>query len=330
MKSGPLKRREFITLLGGAAAAWPLAARAQQPAMPVVGFLRTSLPDTRLTAAFRDSLSEAGYTEGQNVTLEYRWAENQLDRLTDLAGDLVRRQVAVIFAAGNSAATAASAATATIPIVAVIGDDPIERGLVKRLNQPEANVTGVSFFSGAALQGKRVELLRMLAPQAKAIALLADPNNPNTAEHAREARKALHADGIQLRVLGASSEADIEIAFTTLARERISALLIAGDAFFTGHLGRIVALAERQRIIALYNIREYATAGGLMSYGASQIDAYRGAALYVGKILRGAKISDLPFMLPTKYELVINLRAAKALGLAVPDKLLVLADVVIE
>src|SRR5262245_16766592 len=181
-----MRRREFITLVGGMAAAWPLAARPQQPAMPVVGFLRTSLPDTRLAAAFRDSLSEAGYTEGQNVALEYRWAENQLDRLADLAGDLVRRQVAVIFAAGNSAATAASAATATIPIVAVIGDDPIERGLVKRLNQPEANVTGVSFFSGAALQGKRVELLRMLAPQAKAIALLADPNNPNTAEHAQK------------------------------------------------------------------------------------------------------------------------------------------------
>src|SRR5262245_43709915 len=272
-----LGRRAFITLLGGAATAWPMAARAQQPALPVVGFLRTTLPDARLTTALLDSLNEAGYTEGQNVAFEYRWAENQLDRLADLARDLVRRQVAIIFAAGNTAATAASTATATIPIVAVVGDDPVVRGLVKRLNRPEANVTGVSFFSGAELQAKRVELLRMLAPQTKAIALLADPNNPNTADHAREARKALHADGIQLRVLGASSEADIETAFATLAREQIGALLIAGDAFFTSHHRRIVALAERHGVLALYNIREYAAAGGRMSYGASQIDAYRRA-----------------------------------------------------
>jgi putative tryptophan/tyrosine transport system substrate-binding protein len=325
-----LKRREFIALLGGAAAAWPLAVRAQQTAMPVVGFLRTTLPDARLTAAFRDGLNEAGYIEGQNVAIEYRWAENQLDRLATLAGDLVRRQVAVIFAAGNSAASAASAATTTIPIVAAVGDDPVSRGLVRSLNRPEANVTGVSFFSGAELQAKRLELLRMLVPHAKAIALLADPNNPNTADHAREARKALHADGIQLRVLGASSETDIETAFTTLARERISALLIAGDAFFTSHHRWIVSLVERHRILALYNIREYAAAGGLMSYGASQTDTYRRAALYVGKVLKGAKISDLPFMLPTKYDLVINLKAANAQGLTLPTALLALADEVIE
>ena len=308
-----MKRRTFITLLGDAAA-WPLAARAQQTVIPVVGFLRTTLPDARLAAAFRDGLNEVGYLEGQNVAIEYRWAENQLDRLATLAGDLVRRQVAAIFAAGNSAASAAAASTTTIPIVAAVGDDPVSRGLVKSINRPEANVTGVSFFSGAELQAKRVQLLRMLLPQAKIIALLADPNNPNTADHAREARKALHADGIQLRVLGASSETDIETAFATLGREQIGALLIAGDAFFTSHHRLIVALAERQRILALYNIREFAAAGGLMSYGASQTEAYRRAALYVGKVLKGAKISDLPFMLPTKYDLVINLKAAKCAG----------------
>jgi putative tryptophan/tyrosine transport system substrate-binding protein len=325
-----MERREFITLLGGATVAWSLAAHAQQPAMPVIGYLRVTSPDARLMAAFRQGLNEAGYIEGQNVAVEYRWADNQIDRLPALAGDLVRRPVAVIFAAGNAAATAAKAATATIPVVGVLGEDPVLSGVVKSLNRPEANVTGVSFFSGTALVSKRVELMRMLAPQAKAIALLIYSNNPNAADQAREAQNAARTFGIELRVLNVSRERDIETAFNTLAQEKIDCLLLAGDAFFTSHLGQIVALAEHRGLFAIYNIRDYAAGGGLMSYGASQTDAYRRAALYVGKILKGANVSDLPFELPTKFDLVINLTVAKARGLTIPTPLLALADEVIE
>jgi putative tryptophan/tyrosine transport system substrate-binding protein len=324
-----LERRKFIMLVGSAAAVWPHAIGAQQPAVPVVGFLRASSPDARLTAVFQDGLKQSGYVEGQNVTIEYRWADSQ-DRLTAFAGELVRRRVAMIFAAGNSAAAAVPRVTTTIPVIAVIGDDPVNRGLVKSLNRPDANVTGVSFYSGAPLYSKRVELLHMLAPQAKVIALLSNPNASNAAEQASEALKAARTRGMELRVLRVVSDGDIDAAFTTIAQEQIGALMISGDAFFTSRIGRIVAFSVRHGLPALFNIREYAAAGGLMSYGASQTEAYRRAAVYVGKVLQGAKIADLPFMLPAKYELVINLNTAKAMGLTIPTPLLALADEVIE
>jgi putative ABC transport system substrate-binding protein len=317
-------------MLAGAAAAWPLmAARAQQPAMPAVGFLRATSPDARLMAAVRDGLKEAGYTEGQNVAVEYRWTD-LIEQLPALAGEFVRRRVAAIFAGGNAAASAARTATATIPIVAVIGDDPVNARLVKSLNRPEANVTGVSFYSGAELYSKRVELLRMLAPQAQVIALLSNPNVANAVVTIGEAQKAARALGIEIRVLSIISDSDIDAAFAAIAQEKIGAYMVAGDAFFTSRIGRIVAFSARQGVPALFNLREFTAAGGLMSYGSSQTDAYRRAALYVGKVLQGAKIADLPFMLPAKYELVINLNAAKAMGLTIPTPLLALADEVIE
>jgi putative ABC transport system substrate-binding protein len=324
-----MNRRDFIAWLGGAAAVWPVRASAQQPAMPAVGFLRATSPDARLMAAVRDGLKEAGYLEGQNVAVEYRWADRS-DQLSALAGEFVRRRMAAIFAAGNAAASAARTATSTIPIVAVIGDDPVNSGLVKSLNRPEANVTGVSFYSGVELYPKRVELLRMLAPQAKTVALLSNPNVANAALTTAEAEKAARSLGMELRVLNIVSDNDIDAAFATIAQEKIGAYVVAGDAFFTSRIGRMVAFSARQGVPALFNLREYAAAGGLMSYGSSQTDAYRRAALYVGKILQGAKISDLPFMLPAKYELVINLNAAKAMRLTIPTPLLALADEVIE
>jgi putative tryptophan/tyrosine transport system substrate-binding protein len=331
---GPVRRRDFIALAAGAAVAWPHNGHAQQAQMPVAGFLRVTTPDARLIAAFRDGLKEAGYTEGQNIAIEFRWAENHPDRLAALASDLIRRKVDVIVAGGLSAAAAAKTATATIPIVAAVGDDPVGSGLVKSINRPGANLTGVSFYSGPELNSKRMEFLRMLSPQIKVVALLINPIRSYDQAHEQrqisEARQAAQAMGMQLRALRIQSDGEIDAAFAVIEREQIGAFLIAGDAFFTSRMGRIVAFSTRQGVPGLFTIREFAAAGGLMSYGASQTDAYRRAALYVGKVLQGAKPAELPFMLPAKYELIINLNAAKAMGRAIPTPLLALADDVIE
>jgi len=326
-----MRRREFITLLGGATVAWPLAARAQQPAMPVIGFLRNTSPHSSASflAALHRGLNEAGYIEGQNVAIEYRWAESHYDRLPALAADLVRRQAAVIIAAGNAAALAAKAATTTIPIVFATGDDPVRLGLVASLSRPAGNVTGVSFLA-APVVAKRLELLRELVPNVVIVAHLMNPTGPTTAPEVEEAQVAARSLGQQLQVLQASSASEIDTAFATMARLRAGALHVAGDGLFVDRRAQIVALAARHSLPAGYFEREFVVAGGLMSYGTSQADAYRSAAVYAGRILKGEKPADLPVLLPTKFELVINLKTAKALGLHIPDKLLALADEVIE
>jgi putative ABC transport system substrate-binding protein len=325
-----MRRREFITLIGGAAA-WPLAARAQQPAMPVIGFLRNTTPEdsVHILAALRQGLKEAGYVEGQNVAVDYRFAENRYERLSDLAADLVRRQVAVIIAGGNASSLAAKAATTTIPVVFATGDDPVKIGLVASLNRPGGNVTGVSFFT-TELGAKRVGLLRELIPTATTIAYLMNPNNPYGELEMQEARTAAHALGLQILVLRASAERDLDTAFATLVQQRAATLLVGADAFFLSRGDRLIALAARHAVPTMYFVRELAAAGGLMSYGTSQPDAYRAAGLYAGRILKGAKPADLPVILPTKYELAINLKTAKELGITVPYPLLARADEVIE
>src|SRR6266508_1180020 len=312
-----MRRREFITLLGGAAA-WPLAAHAQQPALPVIGYLHSASPEpyAPMMAAFRQGLKETGYIEGQNVAVEYRWAEGRFDQLPGLAAELVRGQVAVLVAGGGDvSATAAKGSTTTVPIVFTIGGDPTAYGLVSSLGRPEANVTGVSFFT-ITLGPKRLELLRELVPNATTIAMLVHPGSLNAG--ATEVREAARSLGQPIRILNAASGQDIDAAFRTLVKERADALLIISNPLFTSRREQIVTLANHYRVPAVYSLREYVAAGGLMSYGASIKDAYRQTGIYTGRILKGAKPGDLPVLQPTKFELVINLNTAKALGLTVP------------
>src|SRR5262249_28429193 len=324
-----MKRRAFITLLGGAAM-WPLAARAQQPAMPVVGFLRSAtLTDAaHLVTAFRQGLKEAGFVEGQNVAVEYRSAEGQPDRLQALVADLVRRPVAVIVA-NNEAAVRAKATTTTVPIVFVTGGGPFTGGPVNSVNRPGGNITGVSFLS-SALAAKQLELLRQLVPKATVMAALVDPNYSNAEIQLRNVQEAARSAGLQIGVVKASNAGEIDAAFASLIQQRADALITQGGAFLFSRRNQIVALAMRHAVPAIYPLRDYAVAGGLMSYGASNTDAYRQVGVYAGRILKGEKPAEMPVLQPTKFELVINLTTAKVLGLDVPDRLLALTDEVIE
>jgi len=329
MHSIRLKRRDLITLLGGAAA-WPLGARAQQPAMPVVGFMsaRSANDSTRVVAALRQGLAEMNYVEGRNVAIEYRWAEGQLDRLPSLARELVAHSVAVIAAVGASELTA-KAATTTIPIIFGTGDDPVGKGVVTSLNRPGGNITGVTFLT-SALGAKRLGLLRDLVPGVEVIALLTNPNTAAGQSQTRDVQDAASALGQRLVVLNADSDASLDGSFATLGRERVGALLVGGDPFFDIRRDRLIALIAQHRMPAIYQFREYALAGGLMSYGASITDMYRQVGLYVGRVLKGEKPGDLPVVGPTKFELVINLKTAKTLGLNLSDNLLTLANEVVE
>jgi putative tryptophan/tyrosine transport system substrate-binding protein len=324
-----MKRREFITLLGGAVA-WPLAARAQQPATPVIGFLSSRSADdsVRVVAAFRQGLAETGYVESRDVVIEFRWAEGQLDRLPALASELVHRPVAVIAALGESG-YAAKAATTTIPIVFGSGGDPVELGLVTSLNRPGGNVTGATFLT-AQLGAKRLGLLRDLVPGADVVALLVNPNTAVGRVQTRDVQEAARALGQNLIVLNGGSDEGIEASFATLAQQHVAALLVGGDPFFDTRRDRLIALALQYRVPAIYQFREYALAGGLMSYGASITDMYHQVGLYVGRVLKGERPADLPVMQVSKFETVINLKTAKALGVKISDNLLSLADEVIE
>ena len=325
-----MRRREFIRLLG-TAATWPVSARAQQ-STPVIGFLsaRSAASGVPMAAAFRRGLRESGYVEGQNLQIEYRWADGHYDRLGALADELVHRKVAAIIAiSGTPAALAAKAATTTIPIIFANGGDPLTSGLVSSLSRPTGNITGVTFYT-AALAGKRMELLRNLVPTAAIMGLLVNLNNPVEVSERNDAEAAAHALGLRLEVLNATSEVEIDAAFSTLLERRIGALVVGTDPLYQGFSQKVVALAAGHAIPAIYFAREFPEIGGLMSYGSRQNDAYYQAGIYVGKILQGANPTDLPVMTPTKFEFVINLKTAKALGLTVAPTLLAQADEVVE
>jgi putative ABC transport system substrate-binding protein len=327
-----MRRREFITLLGSAAAAWPLAARAQQRAMPVVGYFISRGPDdaAHLAAAFRRGLRDADFIDGQNVRIEYRWGRGQFESLKAMAEELCRMPVAVLAATGGEPAVlAAKAATSTIPIVFAMSSDPIRLGLAASYNRPGGNATGMSILT-TTLEPKRLGLLRELVPGATAIGVLVNPNFPPANDQVSDVQDAARAIGVQVRVFRANDERDIDHAFDDMVQQRIGALAVAGSPFFDTHRIRIVELAARHSVPAMYHFREYPTAGGLMSYGIDIVDVHRQIGLYVGQILKGAKAADLPITLPSKFEFVINLKAAKALGVKISDNLLSLADEVIE
>jgi putative ABC transport system substrate-binding protein len=331
MPFAQLKRREFITLLGGTAAIWPLAARAQQRAVPAIGFLSGESPGMwrDFVAAFHRGLEETGYVEGRNVTIQYRWAEDQYDRLRALADDLVQRRVAVIAAGDNVSALAAKAATAAVPIVFRTGSDPVQLGLVASFNRPGGNITGVGFF-GSQVGSKRLELLHQIAPKVAVIAMLADPGTPSNKTQIGEAQGAAHAMGLELIVLTASTERDIDTAFTTLVQRQARAVLIGSSPFLGSRTDQIVVLAARHALPAISSSRDYVTAGGLISYGTSFADSFRQVGIYTGRILNGSKPSDLPVEQTTKFELVINLKTAKTFGITIPPGVLSIADEVIE
>jgi putative ABC transport system substrate-binding protein len=327
-----MQRREFITLLGGTAAGWPLATRAQQPTMPVVGFIRDGSADgsARFVAAFRQGLSENGYVEGQNVTVEYHWLEGQYDRLPALMADVVRRHVAVIATPGNAPAIAAKAATATIPIVFGVGGDPVQLGLVASVARPGGNATGINFFN-TVVATKRLRLLHDLVPNAARVAVLVNPANATTADsNLREVQEAAPTLGLQIQILNASAIGEIDAAYATFARERPDALFVTGDAFFVGRRVQLATLAASYKIPAAYSSRDYVAAGGLMSYGTDLADMFRQVGFYTGTILKGAKPADLPVLQATKFEFVINRTTANALGLTIPAGVLSIADEVIE
>jgi len=326
-----MRRREFITLLGRAAAAWPIAARAQQPVVPVVGFLSSvSQAQTRhMVAAFQRGLVETGYVDGRNVAIDYRFADGQYDRLPALASEMVRRPVSLIVAGGPPAALAAKVATTTIPIVFIVGFDPVGAGLVASFNRPGGNATGVVLVSGQLGQ-KRLELVRDLVPKAATVAMLANPVSPDAVPEIREVQAAAQANGLQLRMLNASMLAEIESAFASLAGQRPDALLVGGDPFYMARREDIVRLAASSGLVTVYPFREFTETGGLISYGTNLANSYRQAGIYAGRILGGVKPSDLPVMQPTTFELVINLKAAKALGFDIPPTLHARSDEVIE
>ena len=326
-----MKRRAFIAALGGAAA-WPLAVRAQQQTMPVIGFVGTgaAAPYEHYVASLTNGLKSTGYIVGQSVSIEYRWAEGHYEQLSEMAAELVAHKVAVIVAAGgNAPAQAAKLATDTTPIVFISGGDPIRGGLVTHLNRPEGNVTGVT-MTFSAVVAKRLELLHKLVPNAATIGVLVNPNYPEADSQRREVQELASAMGQQIHLMNAGTTADIDIAFATLVQRGVGALFVANDPFFNSRRDQFVALAARHAIPAIYDTREFAAAGGLMSYGSSIVEAFYQAGMYTGKILKGARLGDLPVMQATKFELVINLRTAKTLGLEVPPALLALADEVIE
>jgi putative tryptophan/tyrosine transport system substrate-binding protein len=332
MNIEPVNRRSFITLLGGAAASWPLAARAQQPAMPVIGFLTSTPPQlfANMIDAFRQGLAELGYAEGRNVTFEYRTAGAEYERFQSMAAELVRRPVSVIFATGGTAAVlAAKKVTATIPILFYVGGDPVAQGLVASVPRPGGNATGMHWLGGA-LGAKRLELLRELVPTTTLVGMLVKPDNPESEFEIRDVQRGADSLGLKLQVFNAAHDPDFDSAFAALIEQRADALLVGSDPYFSSRRGRIIALAGRHGVPAIYERREFPEAGGLISYGGLRADAYRQLGIYAGRILMGAKPADLPVLQPTKFEIVINLNAAKALGLDIPATVLARADEVIE